>query len=218
MKTIFILILLFSIPLISCGGDNQGDDNVSFAQQLPTPGVSKKKIKSLAEITDDLEKVTLDSYVVDSDQDPLGRIACDLKKSLPKPLGEFSSRLILLNKRLITVFKRGLYTADQESVLNQILEDTLQLKEEINEAASTMPGTENNSLVFLEGLSKAAEKTKINAVALDKKFKEMVEHNAVLQHNLSLASEQECLKKEIKFKMDLLIATKLMYELVNKWR
>ncbi len=216
MRPIFISILLFSIPFISCGGDNKGGDNASFAQQPPTPGVSKGEIRSLAEITDDLEKVTIDSYVVDGDQDPLGNIACDLKKSLPKPLGEFSSKLILLNKRLITVFKRGLYMGNRESVLNQILDDALKLKLEINETVSTISGTEDNRLEFLQGLSRAVEKTRVNTVSLDKKWKEITEHDAALQYNLSLVSEQEDLKKKIKFKSDLLTATKLMYELIRK--
>ncbi|UAW63676.1 hypothetical protein KMZ15_06235 [Mycoavidus sp. HKI] len=171
----------------------------------------------MAEITDDLEKVTVDSYVADGNEDPLGNIACDLKKSLPKPLGEFYGKFILLNKRLITVFKCGLYREDWESVLNQILKDTLQLKSEINETASTTPGTENNILEFLEGLSKVVEKTQVNTESLDKKFKEIIAYNAARQHNLSLVSEQEYLKEEIKFKSDLLIATKLMYELVKKF-
>lgn len=99
----------------------------------------------------------------------------------------------------------------------QILKDTLQLKAEINETASTIPGTENNILEFLEGLSKVVEKTQVNTEALDKKFKEIIAYNAARQHNLSLVSEQEYLKEEIKFKSDLLIATKLMCELVKKF-
>ncbi len=235
MQAILISILLFIFPFIGCGGDNQGSNDVGYVAQSPTP------VKSLAEIASDLSKVTMDSWdAVVGEQDPLGKIALDLENSLEKPMGGFASRVALIQKNLIILFKRDMDMKNREIIINKTLEDTKQLKDEIDEAILVTPENKIFNWRFLNGLSEVVEVIHDRTEEINKhkngfisNRKELIENTKYLaqsqaelaqrnrelaQYNKELAqgnAELAQRNKELRFKLDLARATKLLHELIK---
>lgn len=235
MQANLISIVLFIFNFIGCGGDNHGSNDVGYVAQPLTP------VKSLAEITNDLSKVTMDSWdAVADERDSLGKIALDLENSLAKPMGGFASRAVLLQKNLIILFQRDMDAKNREIIINKTLEDTKQLKDEIDEAILVTPENKISNLRFLNGLSEVVEvihdraeeinkhkngfisnreefieNTKHLAqskIELTQNNKELAQYNKELaQRNIELAQRN----KELRFKLDLARSSKLLHELIN---
>ncbi len=183
----------------------------------------------------------MDSWdAVAGEDDSLGKIAFDLEKSLEKPMGGFASRVALLQKDLIILFKRDMDMQNREIIINKTLEDTKQLKDEIDEAILVMPKNKIFNLRFLNGLSevvavihdrtKEINKHKNGFINNRKEFientkylaqseKELAQSNKELaQYNTELTQRNTELtqrNKELKSKLDLARATKLLHELIN---
>ncbi len=227
MRPISILILLFISPFVGCGSDTQESDNFDSPTHPFALEINKRSAKSLGDICNDLKKVSVDSWgAVCDERDALGKIALDLEKSLVKPLGEFASRVMLLDKRLIIFIKRDLYLEDRENIINKIVEDARQLLTEINQETSTTPDIDIDKLEFLNRLIIAAEGIINNAtglykikIDLSKDPYKLLRNNAYLtqrnlqiyRDNINLVREQKKLRNDL----DLAKAKKLLQELID---
>ncbi len=229
MRPILISIILFISPLIGCGSDTQEIDNSNFPRQPLAIEINKGSAKSLEDIKNDLAKVRVDCWDEVCDEiDSLGNIALDFEKSLVKPLGEFASRVVLLDKLLIIVLKRGLYIQDSENIVDKIFDDAHRLKIEINRAISVTPEIEVNILNFLNRLSITADDIINNAENLYKIKIDFIKNRSKLlgskayltrrnlqiyKGNINLVREQ----KKLRYDLDLAKAQKLLQELINSF-
>ncbi len=188
MRPILISIILFISPFVGCGSDTQEIDNPNFPRQPLAIEINKGSVKSLEDIRNDLAKVRVDCWdAVCDETDSLGNIALDFEKSLIKPLGEFASRAVLLDKFLIMVVKRGLHTKDDENIVDKIFDDAHQLKIEINQAISVTPKIEVNILNFLNRMSITADGIINNAESLYKVKVDFIKNrNRLLKSNAYL--------------------------------
>ncbi len=198
MRLILFSMIFLMSTLMGCGGDNVG-----------TPA------KSFSEIATDMEKVTIDSWdAVVGEQDSLGKIAMDLKRSLPEPIGDFASRIILLQKRLIILLHRDMDRENRRNIINQTLNDADQLKNEIDESIWVNPENEIVYLKHLNGLSKSTEEIQDQAKKINIPFtvnrdeededeplidrrKEIAQRNKELQLKWEVASGTRLLKERL---------------------
>ncbi|UAW63516.1 hypothetical protein KMZ15_05305 [Mycoavidus sp. HKI] len=211
MRLILISIILFTSPFVGCGSDTHESDNSNFTKQPLAIEINKGSVKSLEDIRNDLAKVKADCLdMVCDGTDSLGNIALDFEKSLIKPLGEFASRSVLLDKALIMVLKRGFDIKDDENIVDKIFDDAHQLKIEINQEISVTPEIEVNIINFLNKLKINVDeivnnaenlyKTKIDSI---KNRHILLENNAYLtqrnfqicKDNVNLVREQKNLEK-----------------------
>ncbi len=201
MRLILFSMIFLASTFMGCGGDNHGSDNVSMP------------VKSLAEIADDMEKVTIDSWdAVVGEQDSLGKIAFDLKIALPKPIGEFASRIILLQKELIILLHRDMDIENRENIINKTLIDANRLNDEIDESIFLTTENEIVNLKRLTWLSKSTKETQDQAENIKILFtvnrdeedeplidrrKEIARRNEELQLKLEVASGTRLLKERL---------------------
>ncbi len=227
MRLILISIILFTSPFVGCGSDTHESDNFNFTRQPLAIEINKGSVKSLEDIRNDLAKVKVDCWdMVCDGTDSLGNIALDFEKSLIKPLGEFASRAVLLDKSLIIVLKRGFDIKDDENIVDKIFDDAHQLKIEINQEISVTPEIEVNIINFLNKLRINVDEIVNNAENLYKiKIDYIKNRHILLENNAYLAQRnfQICkdnvnlVREQKKLREDLALAKaqKLMQELID---
>ncbi len=131
MRPIFLSIILCIFPFIGCGGDNPIHE-----EQALISGKNKNAKKSLAELADELSKVSVKDYgraAHDSAVD-LAEIARNLEKIMPEPIGGIASRTLLLVERLIILINSYPNLKNNSYILNDISRETEELKEEMSES------------------------------------------------------------------------------------
>ncbi|BBO60110.1 hypothetical protein [Mycoavidus sp. B2-EB] len=258
MQPVSISILLLTLSFIGCGGDNHDntpipieqnnqDNNTNPIEPRLKPKRNERAIKPVKEIIRDFEKVNRDPWeALNGEKDSLEGVALDVEISFPQPIGELMSRVILLNRYLLSIVKYGLNIEGWQDILNKISSDLFELKSEINFLLEGTPETDGSKLLYIYDLNKiidllinSVEEINENAIIFtekpyciieDKGFllkrkaeltmknRELAAVNLSLRNdNLALKCKQIELKEEIRSKEELLRASRLLGELIKQF-
>ncbi|BBO59911.1 hypothetical protein [Mycoavidus sp. B2-EB] len=134
----------------------------------------------------------------------LERIACDLNRSLMTPVGAFASKAILLMARLTHLVKRveekiksGADLEVEQSILEAVMVDTVQLQRIIDDARSAMPLSAREDLKALDDLSEEANKIRETIEYLQGSIEVVQDNAALVEKNKVLKQKISALKNKI---------------------
>lgn len=164
---------------------------------------TRATVRSLSDITRELDKVLqgLSSEKVTPGQittaEHLERIARDLNQSLMPPVGVCASKTLSLMARLTHLVERidekiksGADMEAEQSILDEMAADTVQLQRKINDARLAMPLSATEDLRILGGLG--GEVNKIRGT-----IKHLQESIELVQDNAAFIEKNQALKQKI---------------------